>query len=100
MFPNFNKCFVLETDASIAGLAAVLSLEQEKGVIAPIAFARHTLQTHEKSYGVTELEALGVVWAIRHIRPYLYGNACDVYIDHEALKSLLNTPHPSGKFAR
>jgi len=30
----------------------------------------------------------------------LYGNACDVYTDHGALKSLLNTSHPSGKLAR
>ena len=48
----------------------------------------------------SELEALGVVWAIHHFRPYLYGYACKVYTDHEALKPLLNTPHPSGKLAR
>ena len=49
---------------------------------------------------MTELEALGVVWAVKHFRPYLYGHHCDVYTDHEALRSLLNTPHPSGKLAR
>ena len=49
---------------------------------------------------MTELEALGVVWAVKHFRYYLYGQSCDVYTDHEALKSLLNTPHPSGKLAR
>lgn len=27
-------------------------------------------------------------------------HSCTVYTDHEALKSLLNTPHPSGKLAR
>ena len=40
-----------------------------------------------------------VVWAVKHFRPYLYGHQCRVVIDHEALKSLLNTPHPSGKLA-
>ena len=40
-----------------------------------------------------------MVWAIRHFQPYLYGHACKVYTDHEALKSLLNTPHPLGKLA-
>lgn len=49
---------------------------------------------------MTELEALGVVWAVRHFRHYLYGHHCDVFTDHEALRSLLNTPHPSGKLAR
>ena len=41
-----------------------------------------------------------MVWATKHFRPYLYGHVCDLYTDHEALKSLLNTPHPSGKLAR
>ena len=30
----------------------------------------------------------------------LYGHICNLYTDHEALKSLLNTPHPSGKLAQ
>ena len=47
-----------------------------------------------------ELEGLGAVWAVKHFRPYLYGHQCDIYTDHEALKSLLNTPRPSGKLAR
>ena len=52
-----------------------------------------------RTYGVTELEALGVVWAVCHFRSYLYGHKCTVYTGHEALKSLLNTSHPSGKLA-
>ena len=73
---------------------------QEDGTTRPIAYASRTLQKHEQNYGVTELEALGVVWAVKHFRPYLYGHHCEVYTDHEALKSLLNTPQPSGKLAR
>ena len=40
------------------------------------------------------------MWAVKHFRHYLYGHRCTVYTDHEALKSLLNTPHPSGNLAR
>ena len=43
---------------------------------------------------------MAVVWAAKHFHHYLYGHACTVYTDHEALKLLLNTPHPSGKLAR
>ena len=99
-FPVFSKGFLLETDASGTGLGAVLAQVQEDGTTRPIAYASRTLQKHEQNYGVTELEALGVVWAVRHFRPYLYGHQCAVYTDHEVLKSLLNTPQPSGKLAR
>jgi len=99
VFPDFKE-FVLETDASGLGLGAVLAQEQESGCVAPITFASRTLQKHEQAYGVTELEALGVVWAVKHFHPYLYGHTCHVYTDHEALKALLSTPHPSGKLAR
>ena len=77
-----------------------MSQQQDNEVVAPISYASCTLQKHERNYGVTELEALGVVWAVKHFRPYLYGHKCLVITDHEALKSLLNTPHPSGKLAR
>ena len=65
-----------------------------------MANASQTLQPHEKNYGISELEGLGVVWSVKHFRHYLYGHTCTVYTDHEALKSLLHTPHPSGKLAR
>ena len=81
-------------------ISAVLAQTQPDGSIRPIAYASRTLQQHEQNYGVTELETLGVVWAVRHFRYYLYGNRCDVYTDHEALKALLNILHPSGKLAR
>ena len=100
VFPDFTKPFVLETDASGAGLGAVLAQTQEDGSTRPIAYASRSLQPHEKKYGITELEGLGVVWAVKHFRPYLYGHSCEVYTDHSALTSLLNTPQPSGKLAR
>ena len=99
-YPHFGRDFLLETDASGMGLGAVLSQEQEDRSIRPIAFASRTLQPHEKNYGISELEALGVVWAVKHFRYYLYGHHCTVFTDHEALKALLNTPQPSGKLAR
>ena len=54
-----------------------------------------TLQPHKQNYGATELEALGVVCAAKYFRHYLYGHKRVIFTDHEALKFLLNTLHPS-----
>ena len=99
-YPDFTRDFLLETDASGAGLGAVLAQRQDDDQIRPVAYASRTLQPHEKNYGISEMEALAVVWAVKHFRSYIYGHHCDVYTDHSALKALLNTPHPSGKLAR
>ena len=99
-YPQFGRPFLIETDASGNGLGAVLSQKQDDGSTRPIAYASRTLQPHERNYGISELEALGVVWAVRHFRHYVYGQKCTVYTDHGALKALLNTPQPSGKLAR
>ena len=61
--PDFAKPFRLETDASLAGLGAVLAQESMDQTIRPVAYASHTLQGSEKNYSSTELEALGVIWA-------------------------------------
>ena len=99
-FPNFDQEFILKTDASGVGLGAILAQKQPDGTVRPIAYGSRTLQQHEKKYGATELEALKVVWAVKHFCHYFYGHHCRVFTDHEPLRSLLNTPHPSGKLAR
>ena len=99
-YPSFEKRFVLETDASIAGLGAVLSQSQEDGLLHPVAYASRSLMSAERNYSITELETLAVVWAITHFVPYLYGYDVTVLTDHTAVKAILQTPNPSGKHAR
>ena len=100
VYPNFERPFVLETDASHDGLGAVLVQRQTDGTTRPIAYASCTLQGPETRYSSSELEALGVVWAMRPFHHYLYGHKCLVLTDNIALKSLLATPHPLRKLAR
>ena len=67
VFPDFSKWkdFHSLTDASGEGLGAVLAQKQEHGLEKLIAFASQAVQQHECNYGVTEMEALGVVWAMK-----------------------------------
>ena len=99
-YADFSKTFYVETDASGYGLGAILEQEQKDGKLHPVAYASRSLTPTESRYGVTELEALAVVWALKHFRAYLLGHRTVVYTDHAALKSLWNTPNPSSKLAR
>ena len=100
VFPDFTMGFVLETDASIKGLGAVLSQQREDKHLHPVAYASRSLTQAEKGYAITELETLAVVWAISHFHAYLYGNDVTVYTDHSAVKAVLATPSANGKHAR
>ena len=99
-YPCFDKDFILETDASIMGLGAVLSQRQADGLPHPIAFASRALAPAEHNYGITDLETLAVVWALSHFHYYLYGHKVQVITDHTAVKAILDSPNPSGRHAR
>ena len=66
VYPDFDKDFALETDASILGLGAILSQVQDDWKLHPLAYASHSLSKSEQNYPVTELETLAVVWGITH----------------------------------
>ena len=97
-YPAFDQNFVLETDASGHGLGAVLS-QCCNGKSHPVAYASRALSSPKENYLITELETLAVVWAINHFRCCVYGRAVTVYIDHSAVKAVLETPNPTGKHA-
>ena len=60
-YPSFDKPFFLETDATIAGIGAVLSQPQEDGKQHPVAYASRALSMSERNYSITKLEMLAVV---------------------------------------
>ena len=99
-YPDFTRGFILETDACVKGLGAILSQKHDDGLTHPVAYASRALSQAEKHYGITELETLAVVWGVTHFRAYLYGHDVVVYTDHSAVRAVLETPNPSGKHAR
>ena len=89
----------MESDASLHGLRAVLS-QMEQGLLHTVSYASRFLSSPEKNYSISELETLAVVWAIQHYRAYLCGHEVTVVTDHSAVKAILETPSPSGKYAK
>ena len=63
-FPDFNKPFLLETDASRRGLGAVLSQKQADGWYHPIAYASHVMNKTEQRYHSNKQEFLTLKWVV------------------------------------
>ena len=98
-FPDFEKPFILKTDASTQSIAAILSQVEEKGEYV-ISYASRTLTKHEKNYSASELECLALKWAVKHFRQYLLGTKFTVYTDHYALKWLMTCKDNNAKLSR
>lgn len=98
-YPDFNKPFILTTDASNFALGAVLS-QGSPGQDKPVAYASRSLNDTEQKYSATEKELLAIVWAVKHFRPYLYGKRFTIYSDHRALVWLYSLKEPNSKLTR
>jgi hypothetical protein len=83
--PDFARPFVVECDALTYGLGAVLIQDKH-----PIAYFSRPVAPRHRSLAAYERELIGLVHAIRHWRPYLWGRRFTVRTDHYSLKFLLD----------
>ena len=86
-FPDFSQAFRLYTDASTAGLGAILAQVCD-GKECIICCASRALNQAEKAYLATKLECRAIVWAVAKFRPYLMAMPFEVFTDHYALQWL------------
>ncbi|CAC5409993.1 unnamed protein product [Mytilus coruscus] len=98
-YPDYDRPFRVYTDASSFALGAVLCQEQS-GQEREICYGGRALSKQEHNYGITELECLALVFAIKKFDCYLRFTSFTAYVDHAALKWLLSLKEPTGKFAR
>uniref|UniRef100_A0A1B6DI21 RNA-directed DNA polymerase n=1 Tax=Clastoptera arizonana TaxID=38151 RepID=A0A1B6DI21_9HEMI len=98
-YPDFEKEFILTTDASNFAIGAILS-QQKNGSDLPVAYASRTLNKSETNYSAIEKELLAIVWATKYFRPYLFGRKFKVYTDHKPLQWLFSVKEPNSKLLR
>jgi len=98
VFPNWKKEFHVHVDASCIALGAMLTQPCAGDIDHSIAFASRKLSKVEKNYSTIECEGLEMVCALQKFRLYLLGAHFKMYIDHYALKYLVNKPMLGGEF--
>lgn len=98
-YPNFEKEFILTTDASQFAIGSILS-QGIPGQDLPVAYASRTLNKAEQAYSTTEKELLSIVWAVKHFRPYLLGREFKIFTDHQPLTWLFNVKDPGSRLMR
>jgi hypothetical protein len=81
--PTESSNIVVYSDASKKGLGCVL---MQNGNV--IAYASRQLKPYEQNYPTHDLELAAVVFALKIWGHYLYGERCEIYMDHKSLKYL------------
>ncbi|KAI5454141.1 hypothetical protein NCC49_005131 [Naganishia albida] len=88
--PDYERPFLLYTDACNVGLGAVLAQNDLEGKEHPIVYLSRTLTPAESNYTITELECLAIVYSVRKLHAYLDGVKFTLITDHSALQWLFD----------
>ncbi|CAM5097708.1 unnamed protein product [Natator depressus] len=71
--PDFDKPFLVTTDASERGVGADLMQEGLNQELHPVVFLRKKLSERESHWSITEKECYAIVYTLEKLRPYILG---------------------------
>ncbi len=96
--PDFEKQFIIESDASNIGIEGILKQNgKDKELI--VRHTSRTLKGAEKNYSTIEKELLAIIFCLTKFKHYLGGKFI-LRTDHKPLTYLRNIKEPKGKFSR
>ena len=84
---NPNRPAIIETDASLKGLGAVLIQDGK-----PVRFLSKSLTRTETDYANIERELLAVLFACEKLHNYVFGRQVTVHTDHKPLETIFQKP--------
>ena len=88
-YPDYTQPFILETDASLKGLGAVLSQKGKDGEVHVIAYASRSLRPSGRSmrdYSSAKIELMALKWSVcEKFKDYLLGSKFTVFTDNNPL---------------
>lgn len=98
-YPDFEKPFLLTTDASNLSMGFVLS-QEINGEDKPISFGSKAFTPGESNKSTIEKELTAIHFGINYFRPYLFGRKFIIRTDHKPLIYLYSLKKPSSKLTR
>ena len=88
-YPDYTQPFILETDASLKGLGAVLSQKGKDGEVRVIAYSSRSLRPSKRSmrdYSSAKIELMALKWSVcEKFKDYLLGSKFTVFTDNNPL---------------
>jgi RNase H-like domain found in reverse transcriptase/Reverse transcriptase (RNA-dependent DNA polymerase) len=88
--PRDGRQYVIDTDASDQQIGCVLQQADDAGELKPLGYWSRQLNAAEINYSATEKEALAIVCAVTHLRPYLERKSFVLRTEHSSLQRLMS----------
>ena len=98
--PDFERTFILQTDASNYGVGAVLSQMDAEGLNHLGAYFSRKLLDREHKYSTIEKECLAIKLAVKAFQMYLLSRPFIIQTDHRTLQWLSNVKDESSRLGR
>ncbi|HLO98056.1 MAG TPA: pol polyprotein [Fimbriimonas sp.] len=99
---DWEKPTTLETDASDAAFAGVISQPDENGRLRPVIMFSHKFKENERNWPIHDKELYAIVYAFNRYRHFLAAprSPVSVFTDHRNLAKFMTTTTLTGRLAR